>query len=411
MEFSEFGFDERVMDGIAAMNYKTATPVQEQVIPIIKAGKDLIASAQTGTGKTAAFLLPVLNELIIKERQEDQINALIVVPTRELAVQIAQNLEAFSYFTPISSIAIYGGSDGSTFENEKRALSHGADIIVCTPGRMISHLASGYVQLKGLKYLILDEADRMLDMGFQEDIMKIIRYLPDNKQTLLFSATMPPKIRQLGLTILKNPEQINISISKPPEKIVQKAYIIYETQKSPIVQSILKDTQYNKIVVFCSKKENVKKLSRELNRAGIKNEEIHSDLEQNERENVMLNFRSGKTHIIVATDVISRGIDIEDIDLVINYDVPNDGEDYVHRIGRTARAETDGTAITLVSEAEQIKLFNIEELLGHPVPKVTLDTSFGETPPYLPQPKKKFNSNKRRKPFRKNGPPRPPKQT
>ena len=409
MEFSEFGFDERVMDGIAAMNYKTATPVQEQVIPIIKAGKDLIASAQTGTGKTAAFLLPVLNELIIKERQEDQINALIVVPTRELAVQIAQNLEAFSYFTPISSIAIYGGSDGSTFENEKRALSHGADIIVCTPGRMISHLASGYVQLKGLKYLILDEADRMLDMGFQEDIMKIIRYLPDNKQTLLFSATMPPKIRQLGLTILKNPEQINISISKPPEKIVQKAYIIYETQKSPIVQSILKDTQYNKIVVFCSKKENVKKLSRELNRAGIKNEEIHSDLEQNERENVMLNFRSGKTHIIVATDVISRGIDIEDIDLVINYDVPNDGEDYVHRIGRTARAETDGTAITLVSEAEQIKLFNIEELLGHPVPKVTLDTSFGETPPYLPQPKKKFNSNKRLKPFRKNGPPRPPK--
>jgi superfamily II DNA/RNA helicase len=409
LEFSEFGFDERVMDGIAAMNYKTATPVQEQVIPIIKAGKDLIASAQTGTGKTAAFLLPVLNELIIKERQEDQINALIVVPTRELAVQIAQNLEAFSYFTPISSIAIYGGSDGSTFENEKRALSHGADIIVCTPGRMISHLASGYVQLKGLKYLILDEADRMLDMGFQEDIMKIIRYLPDNKQTLLFSATMPPKIRQLGLTILKNPEQINISISKPPEKIVQKAYIIYETQKSPIVQSILKDTQYNKIVVFCSKKENVKKLSRELNRAGIKNEEIHSDLEQNERENVMLNFRSGKTHIIVATDVISRGIDIEDIDLVINYDVPNDGEDYVHRIGRTARAETDGTAITLVSEAEQIKLFNIEELLGHPVPKVTLDTSFGETPPYLPQPKKKFNSNKRRKPFRKNGPPRPPK--
>lgn len=410
MEFSEFGFDERVMEGIAAMNYKTATPVQEQVIPIIQAGKDLIASAQTGTGKTAAFLLPVLNELITKERQEDQINALIVVPTRELAVQIAQNLEAFSYFTSISSIAIYGGSDGSTFENEKRALSHGADIVICTPGRMISHLASGYVQLKGLKYLILDEADRMLDMGFQEDIMKIIRYLPDNKQTLLFSATMPSKIRQLGLTILKNPEQINISISKPPEKIIQKAYILYETQKSPIVQYILKDTQYNKIVVFCSKKENVKKLSRELNRAGIKNEEIHSDLEQNERENVLLNFRSGKTHIIVATDVISRGIDIEDIDLVINYDVPNDGEDYVHRIGRTARAETDGTAITLVNEAEQIKLLTIEELLGHPVPKATIDASFGETPAYHPHPKKKFNSNKKRKPFRKNGAPRPPKQ-
>ncbi|HNE50819.1 MAG TPA: DEAD/DEAH box helicase [Chitinophagales bacterium] len=411
MEFSEFGFDEHVLEGIAAMNYKTATPVQEQVIPIIQAGKDLIASAQTGTGKTAAFLLPVLNELIIKERQEDQINALIIVPTRELAVQIAQNLEAFAYFTPISSIAIYGGSDGSTFENEKRALSHGADIVICTPGRMISHLASGYVRLNGLKHLILDEADRMLDMGFQEDIMKIIRYLPINKQTLLFSATMPPKIRQLGLTILKNPEQVNISISKPPEKIVQKAYILYETQKPPIVQSILKDTQYNKIVVFCSKKENVKKLSRELNRAGIKNEEIHSDLEQNERENVLLNFRSGKTHIIVATDVISRGIDIEDIDLVINYDVPNDGEDYVHRIGRTARAETDGTAITLVSEAEQLKLFTIEELLGYPVPKASIDASFGETPAYYPQPKKKFNSYQKRKPFRKKGGSRPPQQS
>ncbi len=380
------------------MNYKQATSVQEQVIPIIRAGKDLIASAQTGTGKTAAFLLPILNELITQDKHEDEVNALVIVPTRELAVQIAQNLEAFSYFTPISSIAVYGGGDGSSFESEKKALSNGVDVVICTPGRMISHLASGYVKIKGLKHLILDEADRMLDMGFYDDIMKIITYLPTERQTLLFSATMPPKMRQMGLTILKNPEQINISISKPPEKIIQKAFIIYEPQKIPIIKSILKDVLYNKIVIFCSRKENVKKLSRELNRSGIKNEEIHSDLEQSERENVMLNFRSGRTHTIVATDVLSRGIDIEDIDLVINFDVPNDGEDYVHRIGRTARAETDGTAITLVSVEEQYKLMVIEDLLGHLIPKAIVPEGFGLTPAYEPQQKKKF-----KKPFRKSG--------
>jgi len=404
LDFKEFGFDERLLEGIDAMNYKTATPVQEQVIPIILAGKDVIAAAQTGTGKTAAFLLPILNELITQEKHEDEVNAIVIVPTRELAVQISQNLEAFSYFTPISSIAVYGGSDGSSFETEKRALSHGVDIVICTPGRMISHLASGYVRLKGLKHLILDEADRMLDMGFYEDIIKIIKYLPTERQTLLFSATMPPKIRQLGLSILKDPAQINISISKPPEKITQLAYIIFEAQKTPIIQSILKDVKFKKIVVFCSRKENVKKLSRELNRSGIKNEEIHSDLEQQMREQVLLNFRSGKTAIIIATDVISRGIDIEDIDLVINYDVPNDGEDYVHRIGRTARAATDGTAITLVSEPEQYKLFLIEELLAYPIPKAAVDTQFGETPLYQPQPKKKLKKPNKRRHFRKKGP-------
>jgi superfamily II DNA/RNA helicase len=411
LEFSEFGFDERLMDGISAMNYKTATPIQEQVIPIIREGGDLIASAQTGTGKTAAFLLPILNELITKDRQEDKVNALVIVPTRELAVQIAQNLEAFSYFTSISSIAIYGGGDGVTFATEKKALEQGVDIVICTPGRMISHLSSGYVKFDELKHLILDEADRMLDMGFYDDIMKIIKYLPKEKQTLLFSATMPPKIRQLGLTILNQPKQVNISISKPPEKIVQQAYIIYETQKIPIVKSILKSAHYKKMVVFCSKKENVKKLSRILQKEGINNEEIHSDLEQANRENVLLNFRSGKTPILVATDVISRGIDIEDIDLVINYDVPNDGEDYVHRIGRTARAETDGTAITLVSETEQHKLLEIENLLGHPIPKISIHSSFGEVPAYNPEIKKKKEKNHHHRPqrtFHKKRPPRPP---
>ena len=402
MDFNEFGFDDRLLEGIDAMNYKQATAVQEQVIPIIKAGKDLIASAQTGTGKTAAFLLPIINELITSDKHEDDINALVIVPTRELAIQIAQNLEAFSYFTPISSIAVYGGGDGSSFENEKRALSQGADIIICTPGRMISHLAAGYVKIGKLKHLILDEADRMLDMGFFDDIMKIITHLPVERQTLLFSATMPPKMRQMGLKILRNPEQINISISKPPEKIIQKACIVYEPQKIPLIISILKDDQHKKIIVFCSRIESVKTLSKDLNRAGIKNEAVHSNLEQVDRESALLNFRTGRTKIIVATDVLSRGIDIEDIDLVINYDVPNDGEDYVHRIGRTARAETDGTAITLVSEAEQYKLLVIEELLGYDIPKEKLDGKFGETPIYDPKKKpakKKFsNNNSKKKP-------------
>jgi superfamily II DNA/RNA helicase len=396
LKFNEFGFDPQLLEGIDAMNYTSATPVQEQVIPIIMAGRDLIASAQTGTGKTAAFLLPILNELVTVEKHEDDVNAIVIVPTRELAVQIAQNLEAFSYFTPISSIAVYGGGDGPTFETEKRALSTGVDIVICTPGRMISHLSSGYVKLTGLKHLILDEADRMLDMGFYDDIMKIISFLPAKRQTLMFSATMPPKIRQLALKILNSPEQVNISISKPPEKIIQKAYVIYEAQKIPIVKSILKDVNYNKIVVFCSRKESVKKLSRELNQSGIRNQEIHSNLEQLERESVLLNFRTGKTHILIATDILSRGIDIEDIDLVINYDVPHDGEDYVHRIGRTARAETDGTAITLVNETEQVKFAAIEDLLGHPVPKATVPVTFGKTPEYKPERKVKKNINRRR---------------
>ncbi len=401
MNFTEFGLDPKLMAGIDAMNYDKATPVQEQVIPIILSGKDLIASAQTGTGKTAAFLLPIINTLITKPNSEEDINALVIVPTRELAVQIAQNLEGFSYFTPISSIAVYGGGDAILFEKEKKALSKGVDIVICTPGKMISHLAAGYVRIDKLKHLVLDEADRMLDMGFYDDIMKIISYIPTVRQTLLFSATMSPKMRKMGLSILKNPEQINISISKPPEKIIQKAYIVFEGQKIPLIQSILKDDMHKKIVVFCSRIDSVRKLSRELRQSGIKNQEIHSGLEQTDRENVLQNFRAGRTNIIVSTDVLSRGIDIDDIDLVINYDVPNDGEDYVHRIGRTARAETDGTAITLVSEAEQKKLLVIEKLLGHPLPKGELDPKFGAVPLYQPELKKRFNPTFKKKKFEK----------
>jgi superfamily II DNA/RNA helicase len=384
LTFKEFGLNESLLEGIDASGYENATPVQEQVIPLILAGKDIIASAQTGTGKTAAFLLPIINKLLAS-RIDDQVNALVIVPTRELAVQIAQNLEGLAYFTEISSIAVYGGGDGSNFTNEKQALSRGADIVICTPGRMIAHLNMGYVRLQGLQYLVLDEADRMLDMGFYDDIMKIISFLPPKRQNLLFSATMPVKIRDLAKKILHQPEEINIAISKPPAKIVQQAFIVYDTQKIPLVKFLLKSTDFKSILIFCSKKHNVKQLTMDLKRARFNVKEIHSDLEQAEREEVLLEFRSRRLQILVATDILSRGIDIDNIDLVINYDVPNDGEDYIHRIGRTARAETDGMAYTFVSEKEQNKFNTIEQLLGSPVPKTEVPEQFGPSPEYNPR--------------------------
>jgi len=384
LNFKEFGLDETLLEGILASGYENATPVQEQVIPLILAGKDLIASAQTGTGKTAAFLLPIVNKLLAS-RIDDQVNALIIVPTRELAVQIAQNLEGLSYFTPISSIAVYGGGDGSSFSTEKQALSKGADVVICTPGRMIAHLNMGYVRLQGLQYLVLDEADRMLDMGFYDDIMKIISFLPGKRQNLLFSATMPMKIRDLARKILHDPAEINIAISKPPAKIIQKAFVVYETQKIPLVKWVLSSRDFKSILVFCSKKHNVKQLTMELKRSRFSVKEIHSDLDQQGREQTLLEFKSRRLPILVATDILSRGIDIDNIDLVINYDVPNDGEDYIHRIGRTARAETDGMAITFISEKEQNKFRIIEDLLGSPVEKEEIPQQFGPGPEYNPR--------------------------
>lgn len=382
LKFTDFGFDDRLMEGIDAAGYEDATPVQEQVIPHILSGKDIIASAQTGTGKTAAFLLPLINRIITSQHDPHAINALVIVPTRELAIQIAQHLEGFSYFASIGSIAVYGGGDGNAFVQEKKALSMGADIVVCTPGKMMAHIKMGYVKLDGLKYLVLDEADRMLDMGFIDDIMFIIKHLPPKRQNLLFSATMPPKIRELARKILHNPEEVNISISKPPEKIIQQAFIVYDAQKIPLVLHLLKEKNFKSVLVFCSSKLSVKQLTRELRRSRINADEIHSDLEQDKREEVLSNFRSLRLPVLVATDILSRGIDIDSIDLVINFDVPHDGEDYVHRIGRTARAEADGTAYTLVSVKEQRKLAAIEKLLGHAVPKGTVPEAFGPTPEY-----------------------------
>lgn len=397
MTFEELGLDQRLLEGIDSIGFTNATPVQEQVIPVIIEGRDVIASAQTGTGKTAAFLLPVIHKLLTTSHDESSINCLVIVPTRELATQIVQTLEGLSYFTDISSIAVYGGGDGPSFAIEKKALSTGVDMVVCTPGRMIAHLNMGHVDLSGVKYLILDEADRMLDMGFSDDINKIIAKLPNERQNLMFSATMPHKIRELARSLLHNPFELNIAISKPPEKITQEAFVVYEAQKNPLIRMILKSKDFGSIIVFCSKKQNVKVLTQELKRAGLPVNEIHSDLDQAQREQTLLDFKNRKLKILVATDILSRGIDIEDIDLVINYDVPNDGEDYVHRIGRTARAATDGTAYTFITEREQRKFHEIEQLLNREIPKAKVPEKLGPVPAYNPTVRRKSNNKRKRK--------------
>ena len=416
MYFDEFDLDDRVLDGIDAMGYTTATPVQEKVIPPIIAGKDILACAQTGTGNTAAFLLPIIHRLITEPHDNNKINSLIIVPTRELAVQIAQTLEGMSYFTSVSSIAVYGGSNGTLFSAEKKALTSGVDMVICTPGRMIAHLNMGYVKLDAVKYLVLDEADRMLDMGFNDDIIKITSFLPKQRQNLLFSATMPEKIRKLAMKILHQPEEINIAISKPPEKIVQEAFVVFEEQKVALIKLLLQQKQFGNIIIFCSRKQNVKQLTHELQRARFSVEQIHSDLEQEKREQVLMDFKNKKLKILVATDILSRGIDIEDIDLVINYEVPNDAEDYIHRIGRTARAATDGTAYTIISEKEQRKFARIEEVLGKPVVKAAVPEQLGPVPEYAPklsrggggqrgQGKKRYGGNKHHNQNKKSGKP------
>lgn len=397
MKFTEFGFHPELMEGIDASGYETATPVQEKVIPSILEGHDIIASAQTGTGKTAAFLLPIMNKLIA-QRHDNQVSALIIVPTRELATQISQHLEGLSYFTNVSSIAIFGGTDGQSFVTEKKALQMGADIIICTPGRLIAHMNMGYVSLQGLQFLVLDEADRMLDMGFTDDINIIIRNTPQKRQTLLFSATMPNKIRQLAKEILKKPKEINIAISKPPEKIVQKAFFVYEGQKLEVLEYLLKTTPHKSALIFCSSKHNVKLLANELKYKGFSVDQIHSDLKQQQREETLQGFSSRRISILVATDILSRGIDIDTIDLVINYDMPRDVEDYVHRIGRTARAEADGVAFTIVGEKDHRKFSAVEHLLGKEIPRGVLHAEIDPGPAYLPNENNGKKAGKKKKP-------------
>jgi ATP-dependent RNA helicase RhlE len=385
LTFHDFSFNPRLVDGLDAMGFSKPTPIQVQAIPVILDKKDLIACAQTGTGKTAAYVLPILNNIVSSEKR--QLNTVIIAPTRELAQQIDQQIEGFSYFLGVSSIAIYGGGDGATWDQQKRAMEGGVDIIIATPGRLIAQIAMGTIKFDHVEHLVLDEADRMLDMGFYEDIIRIIKELPAKRQTLFFSATMPPKIRALANRILQNPVEINIALSKPAEGILQQAYVVHNEQKEKLIDLILKDKAFNSVLIFASTKENVKKLDRNLNRLGLKAKAIHSDLEQNEREHVLREFKNKQLSILIGTDVLSRGIDVEGIDLVINFDVPPDPEDYIHRIGRTARAASTGTAITFINQLDQRKFFRIESLIGKEVPKMPLPIELGAGPAYTPEAK------------------------
>ncbi|MDF2456159.1 MAG: box helicase [Cytophagaceae bacterium] len=403
MDFNEFNFDAGLLEGLSSMGFNKATPIQEQSIPVILSGKDIIACAQTGTGKTAAYVLPILHKILSAKKRH--LNTLILCPTRELALQIDQQIEGFAYFISVSSIAIYGGGDGVVWEQQKKALKEGADIIIATPGRLIAQLQSGTVKLEHLEHLVLDEADRMLDMGFYSDLIKIISYLPANRQTILFSATMPPNMRKLAGQILKDPEQVNIAISKPAEGILQQAYVLYDNQKVNLIKHILSETKFNSVIIFASTKDNVKALDRELRAKGFSVEAFHSDLEQVEREAIMRRFKSRSLQIIIGTDILSRGIDVEGIDLVINFDAPPDPEDYIHRIGRTARAETTGTAITFINEKDQRKFYSVEELIGKEIPKLPLPADLGEGPAYEPLKKRTFikpgGGDRNKRPFKK----------
>lgn len=402
MKFSELQLNANVLEALDAMRFDECTPIQEQAIPLILEGRDLIAVAQTGTGKTAAFLLPVLNKLSEGKHPEDAINCVIMSPTRELAQQIDQQMEGFSYFMPASSVAVYGGNDGILFEQQKKGLTLGADVVIATPGRLLAHLSLGYVDLSKVSYFILDEADRMLDMGFYEDIMQIVKYLPKERQTIMFSATMPAKIQQLANTILNNPAEIKLAVSRPADKIIQAAYVCYENQKLGIIRSLFVDEVPERVIVFASSKIKVKEVAKALKSMKLNVGEMHSDLEQAQREAVMHEFKAGRINILVATDILARGIDIDDIRLVINFDVPHDSEDYVHRIGRTARANNDGVALTFISEKEQSNFKSIENFLEKEIYKIPIPAELGEAPEYKPRSfsKGKYGNNSKRRNFR-----------
>ena len=398
MNFKLLNLSETLLEAISYMGFEEATPIQEQAIPAILQKKDLLACAQTGTGKTAAFILPVLNALL-NEKEHNQTKVLVIVPTRELALQIDQQIQGFSYFTNAESIAVYGGGSGSDWEQQKKALKSGTEIVVATPGKLISHLAMGYVNFDHVKYLILDEADRMLDMGFYDDIRKIISYLPKERQTLMFSATMPPKIKKLASGILKNPVEITIGLSKPAEGVSQEVYAVFENAKVPLVKKIICNAvEAKSILVFSSTKKKVGNIVQGLRRNGYRVEGISSDLEQEKREEVLNDFRSRQTLVLVTTDVLSRGIDIKDIDMVINFDVPGDAEDYVHRVGRTARAESKGRAVTLVSPDEMYKLFRIETLIGRQIERKPFPKELGDAPEWKKPKAKKSNYGKKGRP-------------
>ncbi len=383
MTFEETYLNDNILDALYDMHFEEMTPIQEQCIPKILDGRDIIGVAQTGTGKTAAYLLPILSMLDDGGYPKDAVNCIVMSPTRELAQQIDQAMQGFGYYLDgISSVAVYGGNDGNRFDVETRGLKMGADVVIATPGRLLSHIRMGHLDLNRLSFFVLDEADRMLDMGFSDDILQIAKLLPADHQTIMFSATMPQKIQQLARTLLNNPVEVKIAVSKPAEKIQQSAYLCYEPQKLGIIRHLFKAGELERVIIFSGKKDKVKDITRELTRININCAPMHSDLTQAERDDVMYRFKSGQVSVLVATDIVARGIDIDDILMVINYDVPHDAEDYVHRIGRTARAQRDGVAITFVSDKDMRSFSEIERFLERDIPKNPLPEGLGEAPEY-----------------------------
>ena len=383
MRFEETYLNDNILDALYDMRFEECTPIQEKCIPEILDYHDVMGVAQTGTGKTAAYLLPILSMLDEDDYPKDAINCIIMSPTRELAQQIDQAMQGFGYYLDgISSVAVYGGNDGSRYDQEMRSLRMGADVVIATPGRLLSHIRMGNVDLSRVSFFVLDEADRMLDMGFYDDIMTIVKGLPQNRQTIMFSATMPDKIQTLARNILYKPVEVKIAVSKPAEKIKQSAYVCYDTQKLPILRHIFATEEQKRIIIFSGKKERVKEINRELQKMKVNCCSMHSDLTQQERDEVMYLFKSGQKDVLVATDIVARGIDIDDIRMVINYDVPHDAEDYVHRIGRTARADRDGVAITLVNPDDIRRFQQIEHFLEKEVIKTPLPDGLGDAPEY-----------------------------
>lgn len=385
MRFDELALSDEILDALDSMGFQECTPVQEQAIGVVLDGYDLIACAQTGTGKTAAYLLPIIDLLADYGGRDKKVKCVIMVPTHELAQQIDRQMEGFSYFLPVSSLAIHGGNDGKAFARQQHALRTGADMVIATPGRLLAHMKMGYVDLSGVEFFVLDEADRMLDMGFYDDIMRIVRELPSDRQTLMFSATMPAQIRKMADDILYQPKEVKIAISKPAEKVQQSVFICHEYQKTDLLKNIFRQGFNKKVIVFAGSKQKVRELTQSLRRDRWKAAEMHSDLDQSAREKVIHDFRNGRIDILIATDILSRGIDIDDITMVVNYDVPAEAEDYVHRIGRTARAGSDGKAVTFVSERDQPRFARIERFLSIEVPRETVPAELGEAPEYKPQ--------------------------
>ena len=383
MKFEELELSDNILDALYDMLFEDCTPIQENCIPPILEGRDVLGVAQTGTGKTAAYLLPILSRLDEGNYPKDAVNCIVMSPTRELAQQIDQAMQGFAYYLPeVSSVAVYGGNDGNRYDQEMKSMRLGADVIIATPGRLISHISMGNIDLSKVSFFVLDEADRMLDMGFSEDIMKIASGLPKNCQTIMFSATMPKDIEKLAQNLLKNPVEVKLAVSKPADKIQQSAYICYETQKLKIIEDIFKAGDLKRVIIFSGSKMKVKQINQALQKLKINSGEMHSDLEQAERDDIMFKFKSGQIDVLVATDIVARGIDIDDIAMVINYDVPHDAEDYVHRIGRTARADRDGVAITLVNEDDMFAFHQIEKFLDKDIKKNPLPEGCGEGPEY-----------------------------